>query len=89
MNADVIDKSLKARIELLKMYLILIIGLVTGISGLLYKESSQLTLILIVFAAFMLIVISVFAIVTFIKINSLIKKIVTTQQVLFCHRFTD
>jgi len=58
MNVDVIDKSLKARIEIFKMYIVLIIGLITGISGLFFKESNKLISVLLIVAFVMLILTS-------------------------------
>ena len=75
MNPDVIDKSLKARIELFKIYIVLIIGLVTGIAGLSFKEFSLLNMLWIVTGSCILVLILCITFASYFKIRSLIKQL--------------
>ncbi|MBI4648872.1 MAG: hypothetical protein HY738_20355 [Bacteroidia bacterium] len=76
MNKDFIEKSLKARLELFKMYIILVIGLITGISSIILqhelnnKQSALLTIGVIFF-----VIVFIITIKSYITIVNLIKKL--------------
>lgn len=77
MNKDIIEKSLKARLDLFKIYIAIIIILVTGISGiaLSYVYVDYTKLYLITIGILFLIFISFITVKSYIKIIALIKKL--------------
>jgi len=86
MDKEIIEKSLKARIDLFKIYVTIIILLIAGISGIAltpdetikyfpYVAYSPIKLFLIIFGLFFLSYIIFIAIKSYIKIIDLIKKL--------------
>ncbi len=77
MNKDLIEKSLKARTELYKMNIVLIIGLSTGISGLLLQNELKGTifLVLLIISIIFLIFVIGISMKSYIKITNLIKEL--------------
>ena len=86
MEIEIIEKSLKARIDLFKIYVTIIILLITGISGIVlsadetvkyfpYVAYSPIKLFLIIFGLLFLVYIVIFTLKSYIKISSLINKL--------------
>lgn len=75
MNQDALDKSLKARVELFKIYIVVVIGLVTGISSLSFNEFSLFNMLWMIIGGAMLVLVMFITVSTYFKIRSLITKL--------------
>ena len=76
MNIDAIKETLKARLDLFKLYILLIVGLITALSGIYIQETIEKRDIIVMIIGFIfLVVIVFFAIKTYNKIINLIKKL--------------
>lgn len=76
MITDSVKENLRARIELLKLYVIIVIGLITGISSLLLKEEKNSFVIgLIIVGNIFLLGFSILSARTYLKISNIIKSL--------------
>jgi len=76
MNIDAIKESLKARIDILRLYVLIIVGLIVGLSGIyLQKDISNRDEVLLIIGFIFFIFILFLSIKSYIKIITLIKKL--------------